>query len=178
MNIDLKDGFCVSCDRESGVLYQSCPYCGESVWHPLWRRLIRGYTLFVLPLALLAAIMLNLSRFKPLWELCAGGSWIGQSVIVISMGLLLLPLRDKKLILTSSRGHVMWLLNSLAASVLLLLCALTAVLVLRFTVIPGGVIWLCAAIALSGALLIPLVLNSGWWRVVLAALIVMGLMFV
>ena len=122
--------------------------------------------------------MINLSDLKSLWLVCVAGGWLWQSVIVISVGLLLLPLCDNKLILTSSNGHVMWLLNSLAASVLLLMCALATVLLLRFTTVPVFISWLCVAIALSGALLIPLVLNSGWWRLALAGMIVLGLLFV
>ncbi|MDD2600673.1 MAG: hypothetical protein PHO37_15875 [Kiritimatiellae bacterium] len=176
VKINLKDGHCVSCGRESGVLYRSCPYCGERVWHPLWRRVVRGYTLFMLPLLLTTAALINPASWSALWELCCNGALLWQGVLGVSLGLLLMPRHDKRLILTSSKEHLLWLLNSLAASVLLLLCAVVSARLLRLTTAPGAAEWLLVAACWISALLIPNTLNSGWWRVGLAGLILLALL--
>ena len=178
LKINLKDGYCVSCGRESGVLYRSCPYCGERVWHPLWRRLAKGYTLFILPLLLAITALVNPASWSSFWELCCNGVWLWQGVLGVSIGLLLMPRDDKRLILTSSKEHLLWLLNSLAASVLLLLCAVVSTRPLRSNVSLDAADWLLVATCWSSALLIPLALNSGWWRVILAALIVLALLLI
>ncbi len=175
MKIDLKDGFCVSCDRESGVLYQCCPYCGERVWHPLWRRVIRVYILLILPLILAAAVLINSASLKPLWEAGRKGTWVWQSLIGLSAALLLMPRCDRTLILTSSKGHAMWLLNSLAASVLLLLCAVAGAAALHMNSGSAALAWQLTA-SVAGAVLIPFVLNCGWWRVALAGVIALALL--
>lgn len=176
MKIDLKDGYCVSCGRESGVLYRSCPYCGEQVWHPLWRRVIRGYTFFILPLLLATTALLNHASWSCLWQICRNGAWLWQGVLGISTGLLLMPRHDKQLMLTSSKEHGLWLLNSLAASILLLLCAVVSARHLRLTVPLDAADWLLVGACWSSALLIPFSLNSGWWRVALAGLIMLSLL--
>ena len=176
MKIDLKDGFCVSCGRESGVLYNTCPFCGESVWHPNWRCAIRFYVRLIMPFFLLTTLALNYSGFKTIWSLISGGAWQWQCAVVISTGLLLTPRHDKRLILTSSWNHLLWLLNSLAASLLLLLCVFVPLLVLAFNTRPTVWDWFLAATAFAGSFLVPMALNSGWWRVVLAALVAAGVL--
>ena len=176
MKIDLKDGFCVSCGRESGVLYNICPFCSEAVWHPKWRCVLRFYVRLVMPFFLLAALVLNHSRFKTMWRFISGGAWQWQCVVVISAGLLLIPRHDKSRIMTSSRNHLLWLLNSLAASLLLLLCALVPLLALAFNTSSEVWDWFLAASAFAGSFLVPMALNSGWWRVALAALVAAGVL--
>lgn len=34
-------GVCISCGRRAGLYERACPYCGETVWLPLWRRIGR-----------------------------------------------------------------------------------------------------------------------------------------
>lgn len=176
MQINLKDGYCVSCGRESGVLYRSCPYCGELVWHPLWRRVVRGYVLVILPLLLAAMVLTNAASWSSLWVLGLNGTRLWQGVLGVSAGLLLMPCDGKRLILTSSREHAWWLFNSFAASSLLLLCAFVSGCALRLTDSPTAMEWLLVAACWTGALLLPFVLNSGWWRVALAGMITLALL--
>ncbi|MDA3923675.1 MAG: hypothetical protein PF904_03135 [Kiritimatiellae bacterium] len=178
MKINLKDGFCVSCDRESGVLYHTCPYCGESVWHPLWRRAIRGYLSYLLPLLLLTTLAMYRSGFGSLLKSCRDGAPLLQCAVIISASLLLTPRSDKTLILASRRDHLLWLLNSFTASLLLVLCAVVPALLIRFCEHPGAGEGVFVVLAVVSAGLVPLALNSGWWRVLLAALIALSLLFV
>jgi hypothetical protein len=38
--------------------------------------------------------------------------------------------------------------------------------------------WLAVLVALTGMMLVPFALNSGWWRVLLAGLLTLGLLLV
>mgnify|MGYP005829842649 CR=1 FL=1 len=59
----LKAGVCVSCGRESGRFYRACPYCGERVWQPMWRRAGK----LALPLLSLASVAALLEAARPAW---------------------------------------------------------------------------------------------------------------
>ncbi len=175
--IDLKDGFCVSCGLESGVLYHSCPFCDEMVWHPLWRRVLHWYITAALPITVTACLIINSSSLKSALRAYAAGSWQLQLLIAVSAGLLLLPYENQKLIYPSQRSRLLWMMNSLAASAILLLCVLLFTVHLRFSDNSYALRSLFCLLPLTG-LSVPLVLNCNWWHLISVFLFATGLMFV
>jgi predicted RNA-binding Zn-ribbon protein involved in translation (DUF1610 family) len=172
--ISCSDGMCVSCGRNPGALYWHCPYCGEAVWHSTWRRILSVYALVLLPLFLI--LMLALERILLLSLLAAwyGSSWQLRLLSVVAAGMLLLPYEDRRLIYTSKLQRLGWLLNALAASAILLLCALTFALHLRFAVAGAAGHAVVAVITLSGVAVF-FVSNCGW-RQLLGTLFLMILL--
>lgn len=175
--IDLKDGFCVSCGLESGARYHTCPFCGERVWHPLWRRCLHWYITLILPLGALFFPLLNYRFAVDAIRAYAAGSWQLQLLITISAGLLFYPYENRNLILPSSHWRIRWLLNSLFASMVLFLAAALFAGVLRFVDGHRALRLLCCVISLSG-LAVPLVLNCSWWRLLPAAFFALGFLVV
>ncbi len=159
--INLKDGFCVSCGLESGVLYHSCPFCDEMVWHPLWRRALLWYLAVILPIAVVSSLSLNSALLNSALRAYVEGGWQSQLLITLSAALLLLPYENPQLIYPSQRSRFLWMLNSLAALIILLLCALLFSVSLRFSNNSIVLRSLCCVVALTG-LLVPLVLNCSW----------------
>lgn len=174
--IDLKDGFCVSCGRESGAVYRSCPFCDELVWHPLWRRLLRWYMTMLLPAGVLILLALDNSSVVNVLKAYLDTGWYLQILIAISAGVLLLPYENRSLILPSERSRILWLLNSLAASVILLLCALLFAVELRYLSSFPPIRLLLASVALTGAFA-PLVMNCNWWHLIPACTLAFGMVF-
>ena len=174
---DLKDGFCVSCGLESGVLYHSCPFCDEMVWHPLWRRALHWYITVALPIAVIAYLIINNSWLNSALKAYVEGIWQLQLMIVVFAGLLFLPYENRKLIYPSQRSRLFWMMNSLAASAILLSCVLLFAISLRFSDNSYVLRSLVCILSLTG-LSVPLVLNCPWWCLISASIFTAGLMFV
>jgi len=172
---DLKDGVCVSCGRQSVPLYRLCPYCGEQIWHPVWRRILTLYAVLLLPIFLIASCAIDKTAWSALSNSWQSMSYQCRVLIVLATGVLLLPHENKHLIFTSSRQRVLWLLNGLAASLILLLCALTVVLHLKFSVVDTLHQFSVAAIALSGVTVF-FVLNCGWLQLMSTLLLTLLLL--
>lgn len=175
--IDLKDGFCVSCGLESGVLYHSCPFCDEMVWHPLWRRALFWHIAVALPVVVIFSLTINSTLVNRAFRAYLDGSWQMQLLVALSAGLLLLPYENRSLIHSSQKDRFLWLLNSLAASVILLSGMLLFVLHLRFSDSSYALQAVVCLFSLT-AFLVPLVLNCNWLRLIPALLFAIGLMFV
>ena len=168
VRIDLKDGFCVSCGLESGGIYRSCPFCDEMVWHPYWRQLLFWYIVTVLPLFITVLLAVNRIALISMAQLIAAASWKIQTAVIIAVSVLLLPYENRRLVYTNSKSYTFWLLNALAASVLILLCSLLFALGFCFSECATGLRFAMYLISLSG-LTVPLVLNCDWRSFVAAA---------
>ncbi|MFO7936142.1 MAG: hypothetical protein R6V06_00835 [Kiritimatiellia bacterium] len=166
--IDLKDGFCVSCGLKSGVVYQSCPFCDEMVWHPLWRRIVFRYVVLPLPVLTLIFLFLNSSALAAIADLFAAASWKLQIAVMLPVSVLLLPYENRRLIHTSVKNYFLWLLNALAASVILLLCVLLLVVGVRFSE-DALLLRFVMCITAVSASAVPLVMNCNWQRLSAAA---------
>ena len=167
--IELQDGFCVSCGRESGVVRRSCPFCGETVWHPRWRQSLFWYIVLVLPLGISGWLAVESAAAISVAESLLSASWPHQMSVAVCAGILLLPYENRRLVHPSSGSRRRWLLNALAASCILLLCALLFAVSLRCSA--HKPVWrlLACVPALSGAA-VPLVMNCSWWRLATAIL--------
>ena len=168
--IDLKDGFCVSCGLESGVLYHSCPFCDELVWHPLWRRILFWYIVAVLPFISMLCLITSSASLHKVLDAYMRGSWQMQLLIASSAGLLFLPYENHKLILSSKKSRLLWVLNSSAASAILLLCMLLFAVTLLLPDTNPVLRSAACFVAVSG-FSTPLVLNCSWWRLIPAVLL-------
>ena len=137
-------GVCVSCGRESGRYYRSCPYCGEEVWQPRWRRAGQGCVLALPPLllALLAALT------RPDLD---GFAQAARSVhpalgflFAAGIGLLLLPPPDHDIVISSRAEGVRWQARALLGGWLMGLSAAACVVCLAYARASGAAAWLAA----------------------------------
>ncbi len=170
----LAEGVCVSCGGAPGALYRSCPFCGERVWHTLWHRLLLLYAALLLPLLIAAAAAIDTPAVAALLRSVRAAPALRVLPAALAAGILLLPYENRTLIHTAPGSRVKWLLNSLAASLLLLLCALLLAAQLRFSGGAWGVRLTLCALAASGAS-VPLVMNCPWSRLIPASLLVLTL---
>ncbi len=131
------------------------------MWHSNWRRILSVYAAVLLPLFLILMLAFERTLLLSLLAAWHGSSWQLRLLSVIAAGVLLLPYEDRRLIYTSKLQRLGWLLNALAASAILLLCALTFAVRLRFAVAGSAGHAAVAVIALSGVAVF-FVLNCGW----------------
>lgn len=118
MNSVLKDGACVSCGREPGLHYLRCPYCGEEVWHPLWRRAARVALLVAAPvLAMFLAVMTRPDWHEALQRLRTARPANGL-LFAAGVGLLLLPDSGDTLVVSSRLELLRWRALAVGGSVL------------------------------------------------------------
>jgi len=113
-----KTAVCVSCGREPGLHYWHCPYCGEGVWQPLWRRVARAALLTVPPL--LTGTMILLTR--PDWRSAVQALRSAHPAIgflfAAGVGLSLLPQADSDLVVSSHAERVRWQALAVGGTVL------------------------------------------------------------
>lgn len=120
MKSDLKRGVCVSCGRESRNLSRVCPYCGETVWQPVWLRVALAVTL-VAPSALCVwGAVTGGCEVRGCLRALAGMPWWGRSLCAFGFALLLLPADDRVQILDSTRS--LWCFQAHTIVSNLLLC--------------------------------------------------------
>jgi hypothetical protein len=136
-------GVCVSCGRESGRYYSSCPYCGEEVWQPRWRRAGQGALLALPPLLL--ALLATLTRPD-----LGGFAQAARSVhpalgffFAAGIGLLLLPPPDHDIVISSRAEGFRWQARALLGGWLMGLSAAACVVCLtcgRATGVAAGAV--------------------------------------
>jgi hypothetical protein len=169
MNSVLKAGVCVSCGRESGRVYRTCPYCGESVWQPAWRRACRA-ALVALPPALLAALVW--AARPELTALVQMRAW-GGFLFAAGVGLALLPCRDDDLVVSSRRELRLWQAQAVAGGALMGLCAAAAAAGLKHGQTAGAAAWL-AAVALGACVCAAPAFYRIPWRALAGAALIAG----
>ena len=168
MKSRLQTGVCVSCGREPGRRYRSCPYCGEAVWRaPAWRA-AEATLPAVASLALLALVAWARPDAHLVAQLARTLHPVAGFLLAVGVGLSLLPCDDSSRV-ASSRGE---LLRGQAAgvggSLLSVLAATTATLCLRAWHVPPAAGWALAACVYVCVAGTPAVFGVPW-RAALAA---------
>ena len=167
----LKAGVCVSCGRTCGRYYRSCPYCGEQVWQPIWRRVV-GMELLSLP-PLLVGTLAILTR--PDWTGFARAARscgpVAGCLLAAGVGLLALPYDDDDLVVSSRTERTRWQTVAVGGSLLCGVFAALAAVCLFFgretgtgAWLLGGAVWLSVAAA-------PYFFRVPWRAVIASALI-------
>ena len=170
MKSELKGGVCVSCGRASGKYYRTCPYCGERVWQPGWRRAVCGL-LIALPPLLAAALAWGARAaladgVRVLGELSLTAGFL----LAVGTGLLLVPCDDGDLVVSSRAELTRWQARAVCGSAL---CGLYAVAgAVSVASGPRGTgMWLAAA-ALAGCVgAAPVFFRFPWRATVASAMI-------
>jgi len=168
----LKAGVCVSCGRGSGRYYRHCPYCGEGVWQPLWRRAARAALLTAPPLLTGTVVLLA----RPDWgsavqTLRSAHPAIGF-LFAAGLGLLLLPQADNDLVVSSHAERVRWQALAVGGTVLCgTYAAITAVcLCFGQTVAIGA--WLPGSAVIACVAAAPFFFRIPWRALAAAAMLV------
>ena len=150
-----RNGFpCASCGRRPPCRGLSqCPYCGEEIAYPKGLRFVR-WCVWLIPLTTVAVAWFThavpLQFFAGLSPFHAFARWGG-------LGVLLLPPREDRWIVSSSREQGRWRLATLTMQLLAGVLFCFTVSLLR----QGGLAWQLATLpALASLLTIPL-----FWRV-------------
>jgi len=168
----LKAGVCVSCGRESGRYCRSCPYCGEQVWQPVWRRVI-GVELLPLP-PLLVGTLAILTR--PDWTALARAARscgpVAGFLFAGGIGLLALPYADDDLVVSSRREQVRWQAVAVGGSLMCGVCAAFAAVCLCFGREVGIGAWLLGSLVWASVAAAPYFFRVPWRAVIASALIV------
>jgi len=167
----LKTGVCVSCGRESGRYYRVCPYCGEQVWQPRWRRAVCAALLALPPL--LIATLAVLAR--PDWAALAQAARRVPPTLgflfAVGVGLLLTPQADDDLVASSRAELVRWQAVAVGGA---LLCggyaAITAVC-LCFGRAAGVIAWLTGCVIAACVIAAPFLFRIPWRALAASALI-------
>lgn len=166
----LKCGVCVSCGRKSGKYYRTCPYCGERVWQPRWRRAVCGLLVALPPL--LAAALAWGSRAA----LADGARALGELplaagfLLAAGTGLLLVPCADDDLVVSSRAELARWQATAVCGSVLCGLHAMAAAVCVACGPRGAGA-WLAAAALAACVGAAPVFFRIPWRAVVASAMI-------
>ena len=167
----LKTGVCVSCGRQPGRTYRTCPYCGEQVWQPLRLRAGRGALVTLVPLA--AASLAFLSR--PDWlaavrAMRATPPWTGF-LFAAGLGLLLLPCADDDRVVSSRAELLRWQAAAVGGAALSGLSAACAAVSLRFGNGAGMAGWALAAVVFVGVAGAPCFFRIPWRAVAASGMV-------
>ena len=165
-------GVCVSCGRESGRHYCVCPYCGEQVWQPVWRRGVCVLLLVLPPLLIVTLVILARPDWVALAQVARRVPSALGFLFAVGVGLLLTPQPDDELVVSSRAELVRWQAVAVGGA---LLCggyaAITAVCLFcgRTT---GVGIWLLGCLIGACVISAPYFFRVPWRAPVAAALIV------
>ena len=167
----LKSGVCVSCGREPGRFYRTCPYCGEQVWQPRWRRAVQ-WALVALPpllLMLLASIAQpDMGRFA---QTMRSIHPLLGFLFAAGIGLLLLPPQDSDLVVTSRAESLRWQAGSIFGGWLMGVYAVAVAVCLNYGHATGATAWLSAGLTMAGAGAAPCFFRIPWRSLGAAALL-------
>jgi len=166
-----ENGACVSCGRRSGPYARVCPYCGEQVWQPLWRRTGQWCVLLLPPLLL--ACLAGLAH--PDWTALAGLAW-GEHpacgfLFAAGTGLLLLPVADGDLVASSRSELRRWQAGAVLGGWVMGACAATGAAALSYGTATGAATWLLAAGAGLCVTAMPFFFRIPWRSLAAAALL-------
>lgn len=168
----MKAGVCVSCGRACGRFYRSCPYCGEQVWQPIWRRVI-GVELLALPPLLVGTLAL---LTRPDWAAFGRAAHscgpVAGFLFAGGVGLLALPCADDDLVVSSRKELVRWQVIAVGGSLLCGVFAALAAVCLFFGRQTGSGAWLLGSVVWLSVAAAPYVYRVPWRAVIASALIV------
>lgn len=170
MKSELKGGVCVSCGRASGKHYRVCPYCGERVWQPAWRRAACGLLLALPPLLVAALAWGARAGIADGVRALGGLSTVSAFLLAVGAGLLLTPCADDDLTVSSPRELARWQAQAVCGSALCGLYALTGTVSVASG--PGWAgTWLAAAMLATCVGIGPLFFRIPWRAPVASAMI-------
>ena len=165
-------GVCVSCGRESGRHYCVCPYCGEQVWQPVWRRGVCVLLLVLPPLLIVTLVILARPDWVALAQVARRVPSALGFLFAVGVGLLLTPQPDDDLVVSSRAELVRWQAVAVGGA---LLCggyaAITAVCLFCGRITGVG-IWLLGCLIGACVIAAPFYFRIPWRALVASALIV------
>ncbi len=152
------------------MTYRLCPYCGEAVWRPVWRRVSCAACLVLPPV--LAGVLAWTAR--PAWAGFARlGPWAGF-LLACGVAWAAAPCGDADRIATSRRELRGWQAEAVCGSVLMGVFAAWASASLRAARSPGWAAWAAAALLGFCVLAAPFLFRIPRRAWAAAALIVAG----
>ncbi len=167
----LTAGVCVSCGRKSGRYYRTCPYCGEEVWQLAWRRAVCGTLLAVPPFLAVALMILSRPDGLALAQAARTVSPTLGFLFAAGVGLLLTPLGDDDLVVSSQAELVRWQAVAVGGALLCGCYAAVAAGCLCFGRAVGVAAWLSAVALAACVLAAPFFFRVPWRALVAAALV-------
>jgi hypothetical protein len=167
----LKAGACVSCGRASGRYYRTCPYCGEEVWQPAWRRTVCRALLALPPLLAVALMILSRPDGAALAQAARTVSPMLGFLFAAGVGLLLTPQRDDDLVVSSQAELVRWQSVAVGGALLCGGYAAVAAVGLCFGRATGVAAWLSGVALAACVIAAPFFFRVPWRALVAAALI-------
>ncbi len=171
----LTAGVCVSCGRASGRHYRTCPYCGEQVWQPRWRRAGQAALLALPPLllaALAASTRPDMAAFARAMR--AVHPALGF-LFAAGIGLLLLPTPDSDVVISSRAEGLRWQLCAILGGWLMGLCAAASAVCLGYGRATGPVAWLTAGLLAACIIAAPVFFRIPWRSLAAAGLLAAAL---
>ena len=170
MKRGLKGGVCVSCGRGSGRDYHICPYCGEWVWQPAWRRAARGLLLALPPLLAAALAWRARAGFADGARALSELSLPSAFLLAAGVGLLLVPCADDDLTVSTRAELARWQAQAVGGGTLCGLYALAGAVAVAGGPRGAGV-WLAAAGLAACVGVAPLFFRIPWRAPVASAMI-------
>ena len=171
----LKSGVCVSCGRESGRHYRTCPYCGEQVWQPRWRRACQAALLASPPLLVAFLFFLTHPDMGELAQTLRSVHPALGFLFAAGTGLLLMPSSDSDLVITSRAEGIRWQVSAILGGWLMGLSAAACAVCLSYGRETGAAAWLTAGLTVACVVAAPLVFRIPWRSLVAAALLAAAL---
>jgi len=168
----LKTGVCVSCGRESGWHYRVCPYCGEQVWQPVWRRAVCGLLLALPPLLMVTLAFLTRPDWAALTKAARTVPPTRGFLFAVGVGLLLTPQSDDDLVVSSRAELVRWQAAAVGGALLCGGYATVMAVCLFFGRTVGVGAWSIACVIGACVIAAPFLFRIHWRALVASALIV------
>ncbi|MEI7901897.1 MAG: hypothetical protein WCK89_16720 [bacterium] len=165
----LQAGVCVSCGRASGRYFLTCPYCGEQVWQPRWRRAGQG-VLLVLP-PLLLALLAGTTRpdMGGFAQALRAVHPAPGFLFAVGIGLLCMPSSDSDVVMSSRAEGARWQVCALLGGWLMGLYAATCVVCLTYGRAAGSRAWLPACLIAACVGTAPVFFRIPWRSLVATA---------
>lgn len=153
---NLMPGVCVACARAPGRFYRTCPYCGEQIWWPMWRRVLATTLPVWGGLFSVLTVLLADPDWSRLSQALRSASPLTNFLFVGAGGILLLPLSDADLIVNTRVQRIRWQVLSLCAALWGVGSLAVATTALMFGRTIGWPVCVLAGLTYCSALSLPL----------------------
>jgi hypothetical protein len=172
---ELTAGECVSCGRESGRYYLTCPYCGEQVWQPRWRRAGQKALLVLPPLLLVLLAVATRPDMSGFAQAMRSVPPALGFLFAAGIGLLLLPPSDSDVVISSRAEGARWQLCAILGGWLMGFSAAATTVCLSYGRATGTGIWLLATLIAACVIAAPFFFRIPWRSLAAAALLAAAL---
>ena len=162
MKSGLTAGECVSCGRRNRRHDRTCPYCGESVWRPLWWRVVSGAVLALIPLLVLALSELTRPDLAAFSRFAGNVPSLTGFLFAFGVGVLFLPADDHDLVVTSLASLRHRQAEALLGGWLAGISAATCLVCLLFGEGGGWLAWLAVAGVSACVVALPFFYRVPW----------------